>query len=199
MRTSTLLFAGLMAVSASSVAAQNAAPPQTARVAGMVEKSDGKTVTVKTDQGSVSFNIVADTAIMVREPAKLSDIGPNTFLGTTAVEKNGKMEATEIHIFPESMRGAGEGHRPMQAPMTTMTNGSVTTMTNGSVASIANGGTMKVAYAGGEKEVTVPAGVEITIIKPLTAAALTPGTKLTATVRQNADGSASGTIVTIVR
>jgi hypothetical protein len=57
---------------------------------------------------------------------------------------------------------------------------------------------MKVAYKGGEKEVVVPAGVEITVIHPLDINALKPGTKLNATVRQNADGSATGTIVTIV-
>lgn len=206
MRT-ILPFSAVLLLASLPAAAQNSAPAAmpsapaapTARIAGTVEKSDGKTVTIKGEQGSVTFNIVADTAIMTRVPAKLSDIGPNTFLGTTAVEKNGRMEATEIHIFPESMRGAGEGHRPMQAPNTTMTNGNVTaTMTNGSVSSIANGGVMKVAYKGGEKEVTVPANVEITVIQPLPASALKPGTKLTGTVRQNPDGSASGTIITIV-
>lgn len=199
MRITSLLASGFMVALALPALAQNAAPAApTARVAGTVEKVDGKLVTVKGEQGPVTFGVGPDTAIMMRMPGKLSDIGPNTFLGTTAVEKNGKMEATEIHIFPESMRGAGEGHRPMQAPNTTMTNGAVTTMTNGSVASIANGGTMKVAYKGGEKEVVVPAGVEITVIHPLDINALKPGTRLNATVRQNADGSATGTIVTIV-
>jgi hypothetical protein len=58
---------------------------------------------------------------------------------------------------------------------------------------------MKVAYKGGEKEVTVPPGVEITVIKPLDIAALKPGTKLTANLRQNADGSITGMIVTLVK
>lgn len=200
MRITSLLVAGVMVAASLPAVAQNAAPAApTARIAGTVEKVDGKQVTVKGEQGPVTFGVGPDTAIMTRVPARLADIGPDTFLGTTAVEKNGKLEATEIHIFPESMRGAGEGHRPMQAPNTTMTNGNVTaTMTNGSVSSIANGGVMKVAYKGGEKEVVVPAGVEITVIKPLDIAALKPGTKLTATVRQNADGSVTGTIVTIV-
>lgn len=200
MRTLAGLVLGTAFLAAALPAAAQNAPPQTARFAGTIEKSDGKTVTVKTDQGPVTFNLVADTAIMERVPAKLADIGPNTFLGTTAVERAGRMVATEIHIFPESMRGAGEGHRPMEAPNTTMTNGNVTaTMTNGSVASIANGGVMKVAYKGGEKEVTVPADVEITLIKPLPASSLQPGTRLNGVVRQNADGSTSGTILTIVR
>ncbi len=198
MRIAPVLVTGVMMAMALPALAQNAAPAApVARFAGTVEKSDGKTVTVKTDQGPVTFSIAADTAINTRKPAKLSDIGPNTFLGTTAVEKNGKMEATEIHIFPEAMRGAGEGHRPMQAPATTMTNGNVTTMTNGSVASIANGGTMKVAYKGGEKEVTVPAGVEVTMIQPLPASALKVGTKITGQARQNADGTITGTIIQV--
>ncbi|MEY4931961.1 MAG: hypothetical protein RLZZ403_281 [Pseudomonadota bacterium] len=198
MRIASLVAAGLITAFALPAMAQ--APAATARVAGAVEKVDGNKVTVKGEQGPVTFDIRAESAIMVREPAKLSDIKSNTFLGTTAVEKDGKMVATEIHIFPESMRGAGEGHRPMQAPSTTMTNGNVTaTMTNGAVSSIANGGTMKVAYKGGEKEVTVPANVEITVIKPLDISALKPGTKLTANLRQNADGSITGMIVTLVK
>jgi len=198
MRIASLMVAGIVTVFAASAMAQ--APAPTARVAGAVEKVEGNKVTVKGEQGPVTFDIRQESAIMVREPAKLSDIKSNTFLGTTAVEKDGKMVATEIHIFPESMRGAGEGHRPMQAPATTMTNGNVTaTMTNGAVSSIANGGTMKVAYKGGEKEVTVPANVEITVIKPLDISALKPGTKLTANLRQNADGSITGMIVTLVK
>jgi hypothetical protein len=198
MRIASLVATGLITAFALPAMAQ--APAPAARVAGAVEKVEGNKVTVKGEQGPVTFDIRPESAIMVRDPGKLSDIKSNTFLGTTAVEKDGKMVATEIHIFPESMRGAGEGHRPMQAPATTMTNGNVTaTMTNGAVSSIANGGIMKVAYKGGEKEVTVPADVEITVIKPLDISALKPGTKLTANLRQNADGSITGMIVTLVK
>lgn len=193
------MTAAMTGAFAQNQAGQVPATP-TARIEGTVAAVSGQTVTVKGPQGTVQFNVGPQTRIMARNPAKLSDIKADTYLGTTAVEKNGRLESTEIHIFPESMRGAGDGHRPMQAPNTTMTNGNVvTTMTNGAVASIANGGIMKVAYQGGEKEVHVPAGVEITIIEPLDIAALKPGTRLNGQAQQNPDGSVTGTIITVVR
>jgi cold shock CspA family protein len=210
MRASRMSVLGLMASFVLSAAAHAAAPPagppgaNTAPIAGTIEKWDGKALTVKTASGPVTVKVGADAPIMTRKPAKLSDIGPNTFLGTTTVPRNGRLEAIEVHLFPESMRGAGEGHYPWQGePGSMMTNGAVTTMTNGSVASIAKGGVMKVAYKDGdkgrgEKDVYVPADVSVTAIERLDASALKPGTKVNGQVQQNADGSVSATRLNIV-
>ena len=41
-------------------------------------------------------------------------------------QPDGSQKALEVHIFAESMRGTGEGHRPWDgAPNSTMTNGTV--------------------------------------------------------------------------
>jgi hypothetical protein len=43
----------------------------------------------------------------------LADIKPNTYVGiATRGGANGEMTAIEVLVFPEAMRGAGEGHYP---------------------------------------------------------------------------------------
>lgn len=205
MRGLAVLATGVLAAVSFSAIAQNApagAPPAVA-VNGTVETWDGKTLTLKTATGNVSFAVPADAPVMTRKPGKLGEIGPNTFLGTTTVPRNGRLEAIEVHVFPESMRGAGEGHYPWQGePGSMMTNGNVTTVTNGSVASIAEGGVMKVEYKDGDKgmgtkDVYVPKDVEVTVIERVGVAALKPGIRVGGQVRQNADGSASATRLNI--
>ncbi len=183
-------------------AAQGTAP--TAPIAGTIEKWDGKMLTVKAATGDVTVAVGADAPVMTRKPGKLSDITPNTFLGTTTVPRNGRLEATEVHLFPESMRGAGEGHYPWQGEAgSMMTNGNVSTTTTGNVSSLAKGGTMKVAYKDGdkgtgEKEVYMPPDVSVTVIERVGVAALKPGVKITGQVQQNADGSVSATRLNVV-
>lgn len=199
MRGFAVLAAGVLFVVAFTASAQNApsgAPP-TVAVTGTVENWDGKLLTLKTATGTASFAVPAGVPLMTRKPGKLSDIGPNTFLGTTTVPRNGRLESIEIHVFPESMRGAGEGHGPWQGqPGSMMTNGNVTQVTNGNVASIAEGGVMKVEYKDGDKgrgaqEIYVPKDVQVTFIEQVDTAALKKGARIAGQVRQNADGSAS--------
>src|SRR5258705_4989152 len=59
--------------------------------------------------------------------ASLSDIKQNTFIGVTGMpQADGSQKAVEIHIFPEALRGTGEGHRPWDLmPNSTMTNATV--------------------------------------------------------------------------
>jgi hypothetical protein len=45
--------------------------------------------------------------------ASMSDIKPGMFVGATAMPgADDSLKAVEVHIFPEAMRGTGEGHRP---------------------------------------------------------------------------------------
>jgi hypothetical protein len=95
-----VLFAGAAA----------AQPPP--RVRGVVQSVEGSTLVVATPDGELARLTLTDmTGINGLERRTLADITNNTFIGTTAVKgRNGRWEATEVHIFPESMRGAGEGH-----------------------------------------------------------------------------------------
>ena len=72
----------------------------------------------------------------------MADITENTFIGTTAVkDRNGSLGATFRRIFPEVMRGAGEGHYAWDLPDSTMTNAAATCIAKAARA------TLKVRYA----------------------------------------------------
>jgi hypothetical protein len=90
--------------------------------------------------------------------ASMADIKENIFLGSAAMpQPDGTQKALEVHIFPESMRGTGEGHRPFTTPGSTMTNGAAA----GATVTGVDGGTMKVKYKDGEKVIVIPPDVPI--------------------------------------
>src|SRR5437588_151152 len=110
-----------------AVGVAGASAQQTLRVRGTVEKVDGNTVVVKaTDGASVTLTLTANAAIVGVNKASLADIKPGSFVGSAAMpQPDGSQKALEVHIFAESQRGTGEGHRPFTVPGSTMTNGTV--------------------------------------------------------------------------
>lgn len=148
-------------------AEQPAAPPEAAgpqvRVRGTVVELEGPILTVETESdGPVPVVVGPEVGINGLAARSLADIGDNTFVGTTAVRgPNGRWQATEVHIFPEAMRGAGEGHYPWDLPESTMTNAAVAGM-----AITGSDRTLKLRYAGGEAEVDVGPGVPIVELVP---------------------------------
>jgi hypothetical protein len=125
--------------------------PQTVRIRGQIEKVDGNTLTIKTRGGSeTTLNLTSDASVMALVPATLGDIKESTYIGVTAMpEPDGSQKAIAIHIFPEAMRGAGEGHRPWDLqPNSTMTNATVASKVTG-----VDGQTLIVKYKDGEKKV----------------------------------------------
>ena len=113
-------FAVLLATSVSL-----AQQPQTVRVRGTVEAFDGAVMTVKSREGQTTYKIKLTDSAAVRGIVKaaLSDIKNNSYIGVTGMpQADGSQKAVEIHIFPEPMRGTGEGHRPWDLlPSSTMT------------------------------------------------------------------------------
>ena len=98
------------------------------RIRGAIEGVDGSTYLVKARDGAELKVVLADNpqiASIVK--ASLSDIKQGTFVGVTAMPKaDGSQSALEVHIFPEAMRGTGEGHYPWDLrPQSTMTNANV--------------------------------------------------------------------------
>ncbi len=131
--------------------------------------------------------------IKVSSKGTVADLAAGKFVGCTAVRRaDNLLHATECHIFPESMRGMGEGHNPMGPPNTTMTNGNVATMTNGEVASKSGGSsaTINVTYKEGQQSILVGPDATITRIDSGTAAMIKPGVKVTGAAKPAADGSA---------
>src|SRR5256884_8322109 len=155
MKTIQLALAG--AIIAASCAAATA---QTLRVRGTIEKADGNVLTLRSTDGAELKLTLSDNALIVAVvKASMADIKEGTFLGSAAMpQPDGSQKALEVHIFPEPMRGAGEGHRPYApVPNSTMTNGSA----SGATVAGVDGATMMVKYKDGEKKIVVPPGVPI--------------------------------------
>ena len=180
MQIRTLAIALTLAASVAS------AQPPPARVRGVIQAVEGQTLVVTTPSDDVVRLALTDmTGINGLEKRSMADITENTFIGTTAVkDRNGRWEATEVHIFPEAMRGAGEGHYAWDLPDSTMTNGAAT-----GVASKGRGGTLSVRYAGGTVEVDVTRRTEIVALTMGTRALLVPGATVMA-LAVPADGGA---------
>ena len=124
-------------------------------------------------------------------------IKPNSFIGTAAEPgPNGTLVATEVHVFPESMRGVGEGHRPWDTSATSsMTNGNVDDVTEGGL-SKKNGRTLTVNYKGGKQTVYVPVTVPIVAFAPADASVVVKGAKVFTFAQKQPDGSlASNSLV----
>jgi hypothetical protein len=179
-----LAVAAVAAVGMSSASAQQ---PQTVRIRGTVEKVDGNTVVVKaTDGAAVTLTLTANAAIVGVVKASLADIKPGSFVGSAAMpQADGSQKALEVHIFAESQRGTGEGHRPYTVPNSTMTNGTV-----GDMVTATDGGTLTVKYKEGEKKIVVPPNVPIVRYEIGDRSELKPGVHVTAlNAVKKADGS----------
>ena len=87
---------------------------ETVRVRGTIEGVEGQTLLVKSRDGRDVKVALPDNAPVVGiANASLSDVKPGSFVGVTGMpQADGSQKAVEVHIFPEAMRGTGEGHRP---------------------------------------------------------------------------------------
>jgi len=198
-----------------SQAAQNAQtsnPDAPIMLRGSVVSVSANQVVLKSDTGTVTVAIAQPFQVYTRAPSDLSKVQEKTFIGVTTVKQpDGSERATEIHIFPEELRGLGEGSR-MMAPSTgasgsrmtngnvsasRMTNGMASRMTNGTASqsrmsngsvSSTNGSSLVVQYAGGSQNVTVPPNTPVTELKP-TSKVLAPGDRVALLARKAADGT----------
>jgi len=168
--------------------------PQPVRVRGVVQSFDGRKLSIETkSNGVVSLSVSDATGINGLQARKIGDIGDNTFIGATAVKTAaGRWQATEIHIFPESMRGAGEGHYAWDLPESSMTNGAVTGSTSGR-----RGRTLHVKYADGETDVDVTPKTAIVALTQGNRELLKPGAAVFALALPSQDGGTGAAIAVI--
>ena len=158
------------------------------RVRGTIERVDGSTYVIKARDGAelkVALTDNAQIAGVVK--ASLSDIKQGSFVGVTAMPKaDGSQSALEVHIFPEAMRGTGEGHRDWDLrPESKMTNANVAEIKN-----MGDGRVMTVQYKGGEKQVLVTPRTSVVSYEPASRSDLKPGTGV---FINNAERQADGT------
>jgi hypothetical protein len=185
-----------------SQTAQTSSADTSVMLRGSVQSVGANQLVLKADTGSVTVVMAQPFHLYVRAPSDLSHVKESTFIGVTTVKQpDGSERATEIHIFPEELRGVGEGSRMMSpnANASRMTNGNVSQsrmtngtasqsrMSNGNVSST-NGSSLVVQYAGGSQNVTVPPNTPVTELK-LSSKALTAGDQVAVLAKRAADGS----------
>ena len=161
MNTKSLVLLG--ALTALAVAPALAQSNSAINVLGTVDKIDTTSIVLTNDQGggAESFKLAPNLLVLHNTSATLADIKPNDFVASAAMPgADGKLHSTELRIFPDAMRGMGEGQRPMNdARHQTMTNATVfgAVVVNGS-------NNIRVKFKGGESELIVDPGIPITRI-----------------------------------
>jgi hypothetical protein len=185
--SSLRMFVFAAALAAPAVWAQES---PTVRVRGIIERVDGPAYVVKARDGAELKVTLADKPqIAGIVKASLSDIKQGSFVGVTAMPKaDGTLSAVEVHIFPESMRGTGEGHYPWDLrPQSTMTNANVE-----QVVTAVEGRTLTLKYKDGEKKIFVPADAPIVAYVPGDNNDLKSGAKVFIVGVKQPDGTLQG-------
>ena len=181
------LLAAVAMVVASSLYAIAQQPPSATRVRGTIEAVDGDVLAVKSRGGEdVRLHMTGDLRIVGITKISLSDIKVGSFIGTTTVPgPDGSQNAVEVHVFPEAMRGTGEGSRPYDLrPNSTMTNATVAESVVGN-----DGHTLMIKYKDGEKKVVVSPETPVVTYVPADKSDLKPGAKVIAFMKKLPDGS----------
>jgi len=184
----SLGIVGLVAIVAAPLAWAQDSPP--VRVRGTVERIEGPTYIVKARDGTELRLTLADKPqIAGIVKASLYDIKQNSFVGVTAMpEQDGSLTAVEVHIFPESMRGTGEGHYPWDLkPQSSMTNANVE-----QIGAAVNGRILTLKYKDGEKKITVPDSATIVTYAPGDKSEIIPGAKVFIVAVKQPDGTLQG-------
>jgi hypothetical protein len=174
-------------VAASTIYAIAQQPPSPSRVRGTIEAVDGDVLAVKSRAGEdVKLRMTGDIRIVGIIKIALSDIKVGSFIGTTTVPgPDGANNAVEVHVFPEDMRGTGEGSRPYDLkPNSSMTNATVEQAVVGN-----DGHILNIKYKDGEKKVVVSAETPVVTYVPADKSDLKPGAKVIAFMKKLPDGS----------
>ena len=132
MTTKLRLAGALIALLILPAGAQQAPQGTPTRIRGTVEKLDGQALTVKSREGeTVTIALADNVAVAYLVKKNVGDIKPGDYIASTGIKgTDGKVHAIEVRIFPESLRGVGEGQYPWDLkPDSVMTNATVGTIT----------------------------------------------------------------------
>ena len=183
-----LCLAALTLFAFGSVFGSVAYAQDTVRVRGTIDRVEGPIYVVKSRDGAELKVALAENGIVVAiVKASLADIKPGLFVGSTGMpQPDGSQKAIEVHIFPESMRGTGEGHYDWDLkPQTKMTNANVEQTIAG-----VEGQILSVKYKDGEKKLLVtPETAVVTYVIGIKDE-IKPGTKVfVAAAKKQPDGT----------
>ncbi len=184
------LVAATLAAGAQTAQAQTPPPPTVVR--GTIVSLTGDDLKVHTNAGqSLDVMLSKDTLVRGVTLANISDIQPGSYVGSAAVpQADGTLKGLEVHVFPPSMAGTGDGHRPWDL-------GKNSSMTNGTVGDlvVSNGRTITVKYKNGEKKIVVPDDVPVVNLEAGDRSLLVPGAHIVLFAKKGADGSLSAQFV----
>jgi len=163
----------------------------TVRVRGTIDRVDGDTYVVKARDGAeLKLKLAPNAQVVALIKASLGDIKQGSYIGVAGLpQSDGSQKALEVHIFPEAMRGVGDGHRGWDLqPSSTMTNGSVE-----QTSASGDGQSLTLKYKDGEKKIVVPPGIPIVVYTPGEVSELKAGARIFVSA---ASKQPDGTLVT---
>jgi hypothetical protein len=196
----TSLFVLTLTVFAGVSQVQTAEAPQgkPVTIRGKISAVEKQSLKVTTSAGEVLVKLPDNVRIGGVEAAKLSDITAGNYVGATSVKQaDGSLKALEIHIFPESARGTGEGHRPWDLqPGSTMTNANVEKVEQVAVEKI-QGELLTLKYKDGEQKIFIPPGTPIVKNVPGDQSLLKLGTGVYIPAVRGEDGTLTATRITV--
>jgi hypothetical protein len=184
-----LLFASwVMALFFSLAQAPAGAQDKPVRVRGTIERAEGEVYVVKARNGGELKITLADNApVTAVVKASLADVKQGSYVGIASMpQADGSQKALEVLIFPEAMRGVGEGHYGWDLqPSSMMTNGNVE-----QTVTAVDGQVLTVKYKDGDKKIVVPPDIPIVAFVPGEKQELKPGAGIfIAAAKQQPDGS----------
>lgn len=167
------------------------------RVRATVIGVEGERLTIRTkDDQEMKVRLVEPVTVSARVRADPSAVKPGSFVGAAAVPgKSGTLAGVEVVIFPEALRGRGEGHHPFDLlPESTMTNATVA-----DEVAAADGETLKLAYKGGEQTLVLTPETRIFTVAPGSLTDLKPGSAVNLSIDRDASGDLQTSRITVDR
>jgi hypothetical protein len=186
-------LSGILAVGVAAVALSFGIVPGMAqkgdpvRVRGTVASLDGSTLVVHSREGAdVSIHLADDWGAIGVVKASMADIKPGVFVGAASLpQSDTSLRAIEVLVFPEALRGSGEGHYPWDLkPSSMMTNATVGNAVDG-----VDGRTVTLSYKGGEQKITIPADAPIVTFTEAAKTDVKAGAPVFVPTQRQADGT----------
>lgn len=176
------------------------APPASAPptfVRGKIASLEGRALAIVTREGpTVSVKLAEPLTVSAVKPVELSTVTRGSYVGIAAEPDpgaDGRLRAQEVLVFPDAMRGAGEGHRSWDlTPRSTMTNATVDATVEGR-----DGRDLQLAYKGGQTRIRVPPGVPVVTLVPAAFEDLRPGVPVFLGATKQPDGTLTAARITI--
>jgi hypothetical protein len=169
--------------------------PTPVRIRGAIQSVDASSMLVKSREGAtLKIALAENLGVSAVVPMALSAVDSGKFIGAAAMKQpDGTLRALEVLVFPETMRGAGEGHYPWDLqPESTMTNATVAAVVNGG-----SGRELTLTFKGESLKMVVPAEAPVVTFEAGDRSLLKPGAHFILTAQRAADGSLSAARVAV--